>query len=321
MPCDDEATAPHSEDRTAYGLSAAYALLFAACVELSVRVVHRRGGFSRHQKLFIVLVALFAGLRALAFALEPSLYPCAEAWKPTDTQYPGFGVLATLPRLLFFCSYSVLVYTYLVDHVDFSNSRARDGRAGSLRRLAACLVACNAPGLIMQVAYYGAEFHDSDQSETVYRWYIYVFALESLLLSVLFIGYGVALYTWYNKTVFFQSGRLAGNSDGGDLQFDHLIFIDFHETFKQRKYQVALVSAGCSVAFIVKGCLLLGQLKWSLFNNEWHYQLLSSLLCEVLPALFMILMLRKPSGDRNNGLGNNDMEQALVDVGGDGATA
>ena len=246
MPATDacaDAGASHAEDRTAYVLSASYAALLAACVELCVRVVYRRGGFSRHQRLFIVLVALVAGLRALAFGLEPSLYPCADFWQPTDDAQPGFGVLATLPRLLFFCSYSVLVYTYLVDHEDFANSRGRGGAAAVARRLAACLVACNAPGLVMQVAYYGALFAGSDAVDSVYSWYIYVFAAESLFLSVLFVGYGFALYAWYNRKAFF-------NSEGGDepVDFDVFTFIDNHQVFKERKSQVALVSLGCSLA-------------------------------------------------------------------------
>lgn len=331
MPCGDAAA--HPEDRTAYGLAVSYGILLAACIELSFRVVRRRAGFSRHQRLFIVLVSFVAGLRALAFALEPSLYPCSEAWQPTDTTEPGFGILATLPRMLFFCSYSVLVYTYLVDHEDFSNSRARDGRAP--RRLAACLVACNTPGLIMQGAYSGALFvyrgrSDADVTAgtdplvTVYNWYMYVFAAESLFLSVLFVGYGVALYTWYNRQAFFQ-----------DKEFNVFSFIDNHTVFKKRKHQVALASLGCSVAFITKGCLLLGHLKFSLINNEWHYELLSSLLGEILPALFMILMLRRPGGGGGVGGGSvriggapagaelQDLQEVLVapSASGGGATA
>lgn len=310
----------HAEDRAAYALSTSYAILLAACLELSFRVVRRHAGFSRHQKLFIVLVAFVAGLRALAFAVEPTLYSGAVAWQPQDTGQPGFAVLATLPRLLFFCSYSVLVYTYLVDHQDFSNSRARDGRAP--RRLAACLVACNAPGLIMQVMYYGAVFARAAEATitAVYSWYIYVFVAESLLLSVLFVGYGVALYTWYNEKAFFQG-----------MEFNVVAFVDNRAVFKERKDQVAFASLGCSVAFITKGCLLLAQHKFALFNTEWHYELLSSLLGEVLPALFMIVILRRPAGGGGGGSGRlgggggelQDLQEVLTasDNGGDGAPA
>ncbi len=320
MPGDGAALA-HSEDQAAYVLSTVYAILLAACLELSFRVVRPRPGlFSRHQRLFIVLVACVAGLRALAFALEPAFYPSSVAWQPKDTRKPGFAVLATLPRLLFFCSYSVLVYTYLVDHQDFANSRARDGRAP--RRLAACLVACNAPGLIMQVSYCGAVFAAAaeDTIMTVYDWYIYVFVAESLLLSVLFVGYGVALYTWYNEAAFFQG-----------MEFNVVAFVDHRELFKKRKDQVAFASLGCSVAFITKGCLLLAENKFALFNNEWHYELLSSLLGEVLPALFMICMLRRPAGGGGGGgeLGGGgggemqDLQEVLTasGTGGDGAPA
>lgn len=304
MPCDDAAS--HPEDNAAYVLSTSYAILLAACLELSFRVVRLRGGFSRHQKMFIILVAVVAGLRALAFVLEPTLYPCVEAWQPKDTTQPGFAVLATLPRLLFFCSYSVLVYTYLVDHQDFSNSRARDGRAP--RRLAAWLVACNAPGLIMQLAYCGAVFAAAAEHTitTVYDWYIYVFVAESLLLSVLFVGYGVALYTWYNEKAFFQG-----------MEFNVVAFVDKRKVFKERKYQVAFASLGCSVAFVIKGCLLLGQHRFALFNNEWHYELLSSLLGEVLPALFMIIVLRRPAGGGGGGngrlgAGSEELQEVLT---------
>ena len=303
MPCHSMHAA---EDLTAYGLSVSYAALFAACVALSCRV-YRQGGYTRHQRLFIVLVALLSAIRALAFVLEPSLYPCEQFWTPEDESQPSFGVLATLPRLLFFCSYSVLVYTYQVDHADFARARNMGPR-----RLALALVLCNLPGIVLQVAYYGALFTgEADTRETVYGWYIYAFAFESLFLSVAFVGYGVALYTWYNRRAFFGDDQ---------VDFDVFTFIDNHARFKERKQQIALASFVCSVAFITKGCLLLGQQKWSLFNNDWRYELLSSELGEVIPALFMVMILRNPGRIGNGGGAQqaNELQEVMLGDGGGG---
>ena len=304
MPC----ASVHAEDLAAYALSLSYGVLLAACVALSVRV-YRQGGYTRHQRLFIVLVALVAAIRALAFVLEPTLYPCEEFWTPEDESQPVFGVLATLPRLLFFCSYSVLVYTYQVDHADFARARNME-----TRRLALALVLCNLPGVVLQVAYYGALFvGEAGTRKEVYGWYIYAFAFESLFLSVAFVGYGVALYTWYNRRAFFHSER----GDADQVDFDVFTFIDNHARFKERKHQIALASFVCSVAFITKGCLLLGQQKWSLFNNDWRFELLSSELGEVVPALFMVMILRKPGRVGNDG-GQQANELQEVMLGGDG---
>ena len=43
------------------------------------------------------LLSLMAGVRCLAFLLEPSLYPCEEYWDPRKGGDWGFALLATTP--------------------------------------------------------------------------------------------------------------------------------------------------------------------------------------------------------------------------------
>ena len=353
MPCNETLGASSSApDTTAHALAALYAVLLAGCLALAFVASRRRRGLKPAQGVFVVLLSLMAGVRCLAFLLEPSLYPCEEYWDPRKGGDWGFALLATTPRLLFFCSYSALVYHYQVDH------RAADARTN--RRVAAALAACNVPGLVAQLAYCSTFIpslgYAEAEREDVYTVYIHIYAAVSLLLSVCFVAYGVVLYGWYNRTAFFQNERGSESTD-----FDVFTFIDNHARFKEQKQQVALVSLVCSVSFITKGCLLVGQYHWSLFNRDWLFELLSStlgdhspprffqlddLVCavdakplaagltqgaaaaagEIFPAACMLLVLWKPTAGRGGGGGGaggnaapsqsgSELQEMLVDSG------
>ena len=353
MPCNETLGASSSApDTTAHALAALYAVLLAGCLALAFVASRRRRGLKPAQGVFVVLLSLMACVRCLAFLLEPSLYPCEEYWDPRKGGDWGFALLATTPRLLFFCSYSALVYHYQVDH------RAADARTN--RRVAAALAACNVPGLVAQLAYCSTFIpslgYAEAEREDVYTVYIHIYAAVSLLLSVCFVAYGVVLYGWYNRTAFFQNERGSESTD-----FDVFTFIDNHARFKEQKQQVALVSLVCSVSFITKGCLLIGQYHWSLFNRDWLFELLSStlgdhspprffqlddLVCavdakplaagltqgaaaaagEIFPAACMLLVLWKPTAGRGGGGGGaggnaapsqsgSELQEMLVDSG------